>query len=106
MGVYIIIYLVLCVLSVICAVQSAKRNKNDLMKAFVKAFVILSLAAGFVLALGLYDPSKGSGDSVLYVSGSGGTGGMNLWSLIKVCLFAMPPMIIGALAASGSSKKR
>ena len=92
MGVYIIIYIVLCVLSVICAVQSAKRNKNDLMKAFV----ILSLAAGFVLALGLYDPSEGSG----------GTGGMNLWSLIKVCLFAMPPMIIGALAASGSSKKR
>ncbi len=102
MGVYIIIYLVLCVLSVICAVQSAKRNKNDLMKAFV----ILSLAAGFVLALGLYNPSEGSGDSVLYVSGSGGTGGMNLWSLIKVCLFAMPPMIIGAIAASGSSKKR
>ena len=102
MGVYIIIYIVLCVLSVICAVQSAKRNKNDLMKAFV----ILSLAAGFVLALGLYAPSEGSGGSVLYVSGSGGTGGMNLWSLIKVCLFAMPPMIIGALAASGSSKKR
>ncbi len=102
MGIYIIIYIVLCVLSVICAVQGAKRNKNDLMKAFV----ILSLAAGFVLALGLYDPSKGSGDSVLYVSGSGGTGGMNLWSLIKVCLFAMPPMIIGAVAASGSSKKR
>ena len=102
MGIYIIIYIVLCVLSVICAVQGAKRNKNDLMTAFV----ILSLAAGFVLALGLYDPSKGSGDSVLYVSGSGGTGGMNLWSLIKVCLFAMPPMIIGALAASGSSKKR
>ena len=89
MGIYIIIYIVLCVLSVICAVQGAKRNKNDLMKAFV----ILSLAAGFVLALGLYDPSKGSGDSVL-------------WSLIKVCLFAMPPMIIGAVAASGSSKKR
>ena len=101
MGTYVAVYAALCAVSVICAVQSAKKNSSDLMKVFV----ISALIAGFVLALGLYDPARDSGGSVLYVSGSGGTGGMRLDSLLKVLLFAAPPMIIGGIAAGGAGKK-
>ena len=101
MGIYIAIYIALCALCVLCAVLGAKKNSNGLMKTFV----ILSLAAGFVLALGLYDPATDSGGSVLYVSGSGGTGGMRLDSLLKVLLYAAPPMIIGGFAAIKAEKR-
>ena len=101
MKIYIAIYLALCVISAVCASQGVKRDQNDLMKAFV----ICALIAGFVLALGLYDPAKDSGGSVIYVSGAGGTGGMRLDSLLKVLLCAAPPMIVGIIAAAVSAKK-
>ena len=95
METYILIYIGLSVISILCAVFAIRKDNDGLFNGFV----VFALAAGFVLALGLYDPAKKSSGGTLYVSTGGGTGGMSLEAILKTILFAVPPMVIGGLAA-------
>lgn len=92
---YIVTYVVLSAISVVCAVMGSKNNKNGLMKVWC----ILSFVAGFVLAIGLYDAAERGSGPLVYVSVSGGLGGVSLLALLQVFLYAPLPMIIGALVA-------
>ena len=97
MSIYLIIYIALSIVSVLCAFIAAKAEKPGLMKTFV----LFAIAAGVVLALGSASGQSGT----VYISSGGGTGGISLESLLKVILYMMPPMIIGAVVVVLSMKK-
>lgn len=89
MSIYLIIYIALSIISVVCAFIAVKADKFALMRAFV----IFAIAAGVVLALGNTTGQSGT----VYISSDGGSGGISLESLLKIVLYMMPPMIIGAI---------
>lgn len=97
MSIYLIIYIALSIISVVCAFIAAKAEKPGLMKTFV----VFAIAAGIVMALGSASGQSGT----VYISSGSGTGGISLESLLKVILFMMPPMVIGAIIVAVTMKK-
>ena len=92
METYFVVYIVLCLIAVLCSILGVKKNNVDLKKAYA----IFSIIAGFVMAVGTHDASSSS-SAVLYVSGSGGTGGMSIEAVLKTILYMMPPGFLGAI---------
>lgn len=98
--IYIGIYIVLCIISIFCSIRGFKKNSNG----YLKAYLILSFIAGFVLALGLSSPDQSS--STIYISGPRGMGGMKFNSFIMVILCSLPPYIIGLILGLKNEKKK